>query len=130
MTGPDDTGHERGRAVAGRLVYDPSSAIVDEATLNELVALMRDGARRNERHRNRHYERADAIGREEADQKGSSENTDESERLQLETRGRVTRSGAADPFAAATSARYTGATPRVPDTAAPAPVIGRCPARR
>ncbi len=35
---PDDTGSELGRAVAGRLVYDPSIATVDEATLNELVA--------------------------------------------------------------------------------------------
>lgn len=46
MTGPDDTGLEGGRAVAGRLVYDPSFATVDEATFNELVALMRDGAPR------------------------------------------------------------------------------------
>lgn len=44
MTGPDDTGPEGGRAVAGRLVYDPSFATVDEATFNELVALMRDSA--------------------------------------------------------------------------------------
>ena len=46
MTGPDDTGPEGGRAVAGRLVYDPSFATVDEATFNELVALMRDGVPR------------------------------------------------------------------------------------
>lgn len=44
MTEDDDTGPEGGRAVAGRLVYDPSIATVDEATFNELVALMRDGA--------------------------------------------------------------------------------------
>lgn len=46
MTEPDDTGPAGGRAVAGRLVYDPSFATVDEATFNELVALMRDGAPR------------------------------------------------------------------------------------
>ncbi|VVT31641.1 conserved hypothetical protein [Sphingomonas aurantiaca] len=46
MTEPDDTGPEGGRAVAGRLVYDTSFATVDEATFNELVALMRDGAPR------------------------------------------------------------------------------------
>ncbi len=46
MTGPDDTSPEGGRAVAGRLVYDPSFATVDEATFNELVALIRDGASR------------------------------------------------------------------------------------
>jgi hypothetical protein len=46
MTGPDDTGPEGGRAVAGRLVYDPTFATVDEATFNEVVALMRDGAPR------------------------------------------------------------------------------------
>lgn len=44
MTQPDDTGPEGGRAVASRLVYDPRIATVDEATFNELVALMRDGA--------------------------------------------------------------------------------------
>ncbi len=43
MIGPDDAGPEGGRAVAGRLVYDPSFATVDETTFNELVALMRDG---------------------------------------------------------------------------------------
>ena len=43
MTQPDDTGPEGGRAVASRLVYDPRIATVDEATFNELVALMRDG---------------------------------------------------------------------------------------
>lgn len=46
MTGPDDPGPEGGRAVAGRLVYDPSFATVSEEEFNELVALMRDGARR------------------------------------------------------------------------------------
>lgn len=44
MTQPDDAGPEGGRAVAGRLVYDLRIATVDEATFNELVALMRDGA--------------------------------------------------------------------------------------
>lgn len=43
MTEDDDTGPEGGRAIASRLVYDPSIATVDEATFNELVALMRDG---------------------------------------------------------------------------------------
>jgi hypothetical protein len=43
MTEDDDTGPEGGRAVASRLVYDPRIATVDEATFNELVALMRDG---------------------------------------------------------------------------------------
>lgn len=43
MTEPDDTGPDEGRAVAGRLVYDPSIATVTEAEFNELVALMRDG---------------------------------------------------------------------------------------
>jgi hypothetical protein len=46
MTEPDDTGSEEGRAVAGRLVYDPSFATVSEKDFNELVALMRDGAPR------------------------------------------------------------------------------------
>jgi hypothetical protein len=46
MTQPDDTGPEGGRAVASRLVYDPRIATVDEATFNELVALIRDGAPR------------------------------------------------------------------------------------
>ena len=46
MTDPDDTGPEGGRAVAGRLVYDPSFATVSEEEFNELVALMRDGAPR------------------------------------------------------------------------------------
>jgi hypothetical protein len=46
MTEPDDTGSEEGRAVAGRLVYDPSFATVSEKEFNELVALMRDGAPR------------------------------------------------------------------------------------
>lgn len=46
MTEPDDTGPEGGRAVAGRLVYDPSFATVSEEEFNELVALMRDGAPR------------------------------------------------------------------------------------
>ena len=49
MTCPDDTGPEGSRAVAGRLVYDPSYATVDKATLDELVALRRDGASRNHR---------------------------------------------------------------------------------
>lgn len=43
MTEPDDTGPDEGRAVAGRLVYDPSIATVTEAEFHELVALMRDG---------------------------------------------------------------------------------------
>ena len=46
MTQTDDTGPEGGRAVASRLVYDPRVATVDEATFNELIALMRDGAPR------------------------------------------------------------------------------------
>lgn len=46
MTDPDDPGPEGGRAVAGRLVYDPSFATVTEEEFNELVALMRDGAPR------------------------------------------------------------------------------------
>ncbi len=46
MTDPDDPGPEGGRAVAGRLVYDPSFATVSEEEFNELVALMRDGAPR------------------------------------------------------------------------------------
>ena len=40
MTEDDDTGPEGGQAVASRLVYDPHIATVDEATFNELVALM------------------------------------------------------------------------------------------
>jgi hypothetical protein len=43
MTEDDDTGPEGGRAVASRLVYDPRIGTVDEATFNELIALMRDG---------------------------------------------------------------------------------------
>lgn len=46
MTEPHDPGPGEGRGIAGRLVYDPSFAAVDEATFNELVALMRDGAPR------------------------------------------------------------------------------------
>ncbi len=46
MTEPDDPSPEGGRAGAGRLVYAPSFATVDEATFNELAALMRDGAPR------------------------------------------------------------------------------------
>jgi len=46
VTAPNDTGPEGGQSVAARLVYDPSIATVDEATFNELVALMRDGAPR------------------------------------------------------------------------------------
>jgi hypothetical protein len=46
VTDPDDPGPEGGRAVAGRLIYDPSFATVSEEEFNELVALMRDGARR------------------------------------------------------------------------------------
>ena len=46
MTDPDDPGPEGGRAVAGRLVYDPGFATVSEEEFNELVALMRDGAPR------------------------------------------------------------------------------------
>lgn len=46
MTDPDDPGPEGGRAVVGRLVYDPSFATVSEGEFNELVALMRDGAPR------------------------------------------------------------------------------------
>jgi hypothetical protein len=47
MTEPDDPGPEGGRAVAGRLAYDPSFATVTEEEFNELVALMRDGPPRN-----------------------------------------------------------------------------------
>lgn len=46
MTQPHDPGPDEGRGIAGRLVYDPSFATVDEATFDELVALMRDGAPR------------------------------------------------------------------------------------
>ncbi len=44
MTALEEPGPEEGRAVAGRLVYDPSFATVTEAELNELMAIMRDGA--------------------------------------------------------------------------------------
>jgi hypothetical protein len=44
MTETGDSGPDGGRAVGARLVYDPRVATVDEATFNELVALMRDGA--------------------------------------------------------------------------------------
>lgn len=47
MTEPHDPGPGESRGIAGRLVYDPSFATADEATFNELVALMRDGAPRN-----------------------------------------------------------------------------------
>lgn len=43
MSAPDDPGPDEGRAVAGRLVYDPSFATVSEAEFNELMAIMRDG---------------------------------------------------------------------------------------
>ena len=46
MTQPHDPGPDEGRGITGRLVYDPSFATIDEATFNELVALMRDGAPR------------------------------------------------------------------------------------
>lgn len=43
MTAPHDPGPDEGRAIAGRLVYDPSFATVSEEEFNELVAIMRDG---------------------------------------------------------------------------------------
>lgn len=43
MTDPHDPGPDEGRAVAGRLVYDPSFATVTEEEFNELVAIVRDG---------------------------------------------------------------------------------------
>ncbi|OAH42151.1 hypothetical protein AX777_22165 [Sphingobium yanoikuyae] len=44
MTALEEPGPEEGRAVAGRLVYDPSFATVSEAEFNELIAIMRNGA--------------------------------------------------------------------------------------
>jgi len=46
VTDPDDPGPKGGRAVAGRLVYDPSFATVSEEEFSALVALMCDGAPR------------------------------------------------------------------------------------
>lgn len=44
MTAPQDPGSDEGRAVAGRLIYDPSLATVSEEEFNALVAIMRDGS--------------------------------------------------------------------------------------